>query len=166
MDAPSSAHTRPSHIASAAPRIQPSSACGPCMATTTSGSVMNGPTPIMSSMFSATALPSPCRGSIFVVRADEALLRIGAARLVSRDRPVRWWSRHQFQRRSGAGARPRIRARGGSRPRSAGITSSAQYLRRASSRARLAHFPAAIGARENLDGDSAPAESTSRGSTR
>ena len=41
---------------SAAPRIHPSSACGPCIAATTSGSVMNGPTPIMSSMFSATAL--------------------------------------------------------------------------------------------------------------
>src|SRR5277367_4146358 len=59
MDAPSSAHTRPSQTASAAPRTQPRSACGPCMATTTSGRVMNGPTPIMSSMFRATALPRP-----------------------------------------------------------------------------------------------------------
>ena len=41
--------------ASPAPRTQPSIACGPPMAATISGSVMNGPPPIMSSMFSATA---------------------------------------------------------------------------------------------------------------
>ena len=56
MDAPSSATTRPSHIARPAPATHPSIACGPCIAATTSGSVMNGPTPIMSSMFSETAL--------------------------------------------------------------------------------------------------------------
>ena len=59
MDAPSSANTSPSHIASAAPATHPRIACGPCMAATTSGSVMNGPTPIMSSMFSETALDRP-----------------------------------------------------------------------------------------------------------
>jgi hypothetical protein len=55
MAAPSSAHTSPSHSASPAPRIQPSIACGPPIAARISGSVINGPTPIMSSMFSATA---------------------------------------------------------------------------------------------------------------
>src|SRR5260370_26926497 len=43
----------------AAPRIQPSSACGPPIAVTINGRVMKGPTPIMSIMFRATALPSP-----------------------------------------------------------------------------------------------------------
>ena len=40
-----------------APRIHPSIAWGPPIATTTSGSVMNGPTPIMFIMFSETAFP-------------------------------------------------------------------------------------------------------------
>src|SRR5437870_3120841 len=59
MDAPSSATTRPSQTESTAPRIHPSNACGPCIAATTSGNVMNGPTPIISSIFRATALPRP-----------------------------------------------------------------------------------------------------------
>ena len=46
-------------MASTAPRIQPSMACGPCMAMMISGSVMNGPTPIMSSTFSRTAPARP-----------------------------------------------------------------------------------------------------------
>src|ERR1035441_8193999 len=57
--APNSADTSPSHTASSAPATQPSSACGPPMALTTSGMVMNGPTPIMSIMFSEVALHSP-----------------------------------------------------------------------------------------------------------
>ena len=46
-------------MAKIAPRIQPSMACGPPMAPTISGMVMNGPTPIMSIMFSAVALLTP-----------------------------------------------------------------------------------------------------------
>src|SRR6516225_435201 len=59
MAAPNSAQTRPSQSAKAAPRIQPNIACGPPAALTTSGIVMNGPTPIMSIMFSVVALASP-----------------------------------------------------------------------------------------------------------
>src|SRR5580765_1478307 len=59
MEAPSSAHTRPSHMASPAPSTQPSMACGPCMAWTISGIVTNGPTPIMSMMLSAVASRRP-----------------------------------------------------------------------------------------------------------
>ncbi len=55
--APNSAQTRPSQMANKAPRIQPSMACGPPIALTINGIVMNGPTPIMSIMFSAVALP-------------------------------------------------------------------------------------------------------------
>src|SRR5271170_906553 len=57
--APNSADTSPSHTASSAPAIHPSSACGPPIALTTNGMVMNGPTPIMSIMFSAVADHSP-----------------------------------------------------------------------------------------------------------
>ena len=46
-------------MAKIAPRIQPSMACGPPIALTIRGMVMNGPTPIMSIMFSAVALPTP-----------------------------------------------------------------------------------------------------------
>ena len=59
MAAPNSAHTRPSHRAKTAPKIQPSMACGPPAALTISGMVMNGPTPIMSIMFSVVAPASP-----------------------------------------------------------------------------------------------------------
>ena len=59
MAAPSSAQTRPSQIAKAAPRIHPSMACGPAMALMISGMVMNGPTPIMSIMFKAVASRRP-----------------------------------------------------------------------------------------------------------
>src|SRR5271166_1945578 len=59
MAAPNSAHTSPSHSASTAPTIQPSIACGPPAALTISGMVMNGPTPIMSIMFSVVAPESP-----------------------------------------------------------------------------------------------------------
>ena len=55
--APSSAHTSPSQMAMKAPSTQPSIACGPPMAMTTSGRVMNGPTPIMFIMLSDSALP-------------------------------------------------------------------------------------------------------------
>src|SRR5205085_12167678 len=53
------AHTKPSQIAKAAPKIHPSIACGPAMALMISGIVMNGPTPIMSIMFSAVASRKP-----------------------------------------------------------------------------------------------------------
>ncbi len=46
-------------MAKIAPRIHPSMACGPPIAPTIRGMVMNGPTPIMSIMFSAVALLSP-----------------------------------------------------------------------------------------------------------
>src|SRR5580692_8786456 len=59
MAAPSSAQTRPSHMAKIAPKTQPSMACGPPIALSISGMVMNGPTPIMSIMLSAVALPNP-----------------------------------------------------------------------------------------------------------
>src|SRR5271157_5971765 len=59
MAAPSSAQTSPSHRARTAPAIQPSMAWGPPAALTISGIVMNGPTPIMSIMFSVVAPASP-----------------------------------------------------------------------------------------------------------
>src|SRR5271165_1313053 len=59
MAAPSSAQTSPSHRASTAPTIQPSMAWGPPAALTIRGMVMNGPTPIMSIMFSVVALAKP-----------------------------------------------------------------------------------------------------------
>src|SRR2546430_14563312 len=46
-------------MASTAPSIHPSIACGPPITVTMSGIVINGPTPIMSIMFSAVAEPSP-----------------------------------------------------------------------------------------------------------
>src|SRR5277367_5653795 len=55
--APSSAQTSPSQMAMNAPSTQPSIACGPPIAMTTSGRVMNGPTPIMFIMLSESALP-------------------------------------------------------------------------------------------------------------
>ncbi len=55
MAAPSSAHTSPSQSAKTAPAIQPSMACGPPAALMMRGMVMNGPTPIMSIMFSVVA---------------------------------------------------------------------------------------------------------------
>src|SRR5579862_2645655 len=68
MAAPSSAHTIPSHIAKIAPSTHPIIAWGPPIALTINGIVMNGPTPIMSIMFSAVALLSPTprirRGSL------------------------------------------------------------------------------------------------------
>src|SRR5438874_1999140 len=57
--APNSAHTMPSQTTSAAPSTHPSIACGPCIVATISGMVMNGPTPIMSIMFSAVASARP-----------------------------------------------------------------------------------------------------------
>ena len=59
MAAPSSAQTSPSQIASTAPSTHPSIACGPPITVTISGIVINGPTPIMSIMFSAVAEPRP-----------------------------------------------------------------------------------------------------------
>src|SRR5215470_3778825 len=84
MAAPSSAQTRPSQIASTAPAAQPSMACGPPIAATMSGMVMNGPTPIMSVMFSAMALlrvtPRIRRGSLIEVGAGRLARRSGAGR--------------------------------------------------------------------------------------
>jgi hypothetical protein len=59
MAAPSSAQIKPSQMAKMAPRIHPSIACGPPIAATIRGMVMNGPTPIMSIMFSVVALHRP-----------------------------------------------------------------------------------------------------------
>lgn len=53
--APNSAQTNPSHVESSAPKIQPSSACGPCIAERISGMVRNGPTPTICSMFAVRA---------------------------------------------------------------------------------------------------------------
>src|SRR5271156_6708192 len=59
MAAPNSAHTRPSQAASTAPNTQPRIACGPCIASTISGRVTNGPTPIILIMFSEIAPRNP-----------------------------------------------------------------------------------------------------------
>src|ERR1035437_5785468 len=59
MAAPNSAQTNPSQRAKTAPNFQPSMACGPPAALTINGMVMNGPTPIMSIMFSVVAPASP-----------------------------------------------------------------------------------------------------------
>src|ERR1700758_53294 len=70
MAAPSSDQTRPSHTAMNAPSSQPRMACEPPMAATTSGSVMNGPTPTMFITLSEMALPRPSlrsRPGAFVV---------------------------------------------------------------------------------------------------
>src|SRR5439155_20040994 len=53
--APSSAQTSPSQTTNRAPKIQPSIACGPPIAAMMRGMVMNGPTPIMSIIFSVVA---------------------------------------------------------------------------------------------------------------
>jgi hypothetical protein len=55
----SSAQTRPSQTASSAPRIQPSTACGPPIEATMSGMVRKGPTPTMFDMFMAVACNRP-----------------------------------------------------------------------------------------------------------
>src|SRR6266852_162414 len=71
MAAPNSAHTRPSQTANRAPKIQPSMACGPPIALIIKGMVMKGPTPIMSIMFRAVALPRPTpRMRVGEVEAD------------------------------------------------------------------------------------------------
>jgi hypothetical protein len=57
--APSSAHTNPSQMATSAPISQPSIACGPFIAVSIRGMVMNGPTPIISSIFAEVASRSP-----------------------------------------------------------------------------------------------------------
>src|ERR1700728_2386383 len=75
MAAPSSAHTRPSQAAISAPSSQPSNAWEPPIATTISGSVMNGPTPIMYIMFRLTALARPMRRS----RCGAVALAVDAA---------------------------------------------------------------------------------------
>src|SRR5438132_13390725 len=56
MAAPNSAHTSPSQTANSAPTTHPNIACGPPIAPTIRGMVMNGPTPIMSIMLRAVAL--------------------------------------------------------------------------------------------------------------
>src|SRR5436305_12719213 len=57
--APNAAQTNPSHITSAAPKTQPKIACGPAIAAMMSGSVMKGPTPIISIRLSIVAPPKP-----------------------------------------------------------------------------------------------------------
>src|SRR5262245_42489164 len=69
MAAPNSDQIRPSDMAKTAPAIQPRIASVPPMAATISGSVMNGPTPIMSTIFNAVAGNS-VRPSVSVGRAD------------------------------------------------------------------------------------------------
>src|SRR3989344_9054801 len=82
MAAPSCAHTSPSQSASSAPTIQPSIACGPPMAPTMSGMVMNGPTPTMSIMLSAVASfrPSPRTSFSSPGRGASALSRVAMGR--------------------------------------------------------------------------------------
>ena len=59
MAAPSSAQTNPSQTTRSAPRIHASRACGPPIAATMIGIVMNGPTPIMSFILTVTAPARP-----------------------------------------------------------------------------------------------------------
>src|SRR5215471_12758596 len=59
MAAPSSAHTMPSQSATTAPISHPSIAWGPFIFASRTGMVMNGPTPIISSMFALMAPGSP-----------------------------------------------------------------------------------------------------------
>src|SRR5689334_5326571 len=59
MAAPSSAQTIPSHRATSAPSSHPSIACGPFILASRIGIVMNGPTPIISSMLAAVAPAKP-----------------------------------------------------------------------------------------------------------
>ena len=94
-DAPSSAHTRPSHIASTAPIIHPSIACGPCMAMMISGSVMNGPTPIMSSTFSRTA-PARLTPRIRPV-ASMWLFSVDATHTLPRNAAPAYYGRQRYQ---------------------------------------------------------------------
>src|SRR5271167_1210983 len=82
MAAPSSAHTMPSHNARAAPRIHPSMACGPPAALMIKGMVMNGPTPIMSIMFSAVAEPSPTPRTRVVPRSGPLGLAMAGAQQI------------------------------------------------------------------------------------
>src|SRR3954468_21651695 len=83
MAAPSSGHTMPAQTTTRAPRIQPSIACGPCIVATISGTVMNGPTPIMSIMFSAVACARPMpRSSFTSVCIDNVYRNAVAAFLV------------------------------------------------------------------------------------
>src|SRR5438270_8419622 len=59
MAAPNSAQTRPSQKATTAPNNHPTIACGPCALLSRSGIVMNGPTPIISSMLADVASRRP-----------------------------------------------------------------------------------------------------------
>ena len=59
MAAPSSAHTRPSAIASKAPTIHPTMACGPPMVATINGMVMKGPIPHIWVMLMAVPEKTP-----------------------------------------------------------------------------------------------------------
>src|SRR6202142_4471449 len=87
MAAPNSAHTSPSQRASTAPTIQPSMACGPPAALIISGMVMNGPTPIMSIIFSVVALVRPmprtrsgCCAGLFRLMAHAQQIHVQANR--------------------------------------------------------------------------------------
>src|SRR6267154_2282957 len=72
MAAPSSAHTRPSPIATSAPASHPSVACGPCMVCSRRGIVRNGPTPTMARTLIVVAERKPSRRSS-AGEDDEAL---------------------------------------------------------------------------------------------
>src|ERR1035441_3015074 len=96
MAAPNSAQTRPSHRAKTAPKTQPSMACGPPAALTISGIVMNGPTPIMSIMFSVVAPASPtprissgCSGGLlwFMSHAQQVHVETNGSRHAERQLP-------------------------------------------------------------------------------
>ena len=65
MEAPNSANTSPSAIASMAPTAQARSDCGPAMVARIAGTVMKGPVPTMFDMLMETALSRPrLRGSL------------------------------------------------------------------------------------------------------
>ena len=61
MAAPNSAQTIPSHSATNAPSTHPRIACGPFIFASRMGMVMNGPTPIISSMLAEVAPSRPTR---------------------------------------------------------------------------------------------------------
>ena len=61
MAAPNSAQTIPSHSATSAPSTHPRIACGPFIFASRMGMVMNGPTPIISSMLAEVAPSRPMR---------------------------------------------------------------------------------------------------------
>ncbi len=100
--APSSAQTSPSQMAMKAPSTQPSIACGPPIAMTTRGKVMNGPTPIMFIMLSERALPKlTCR-----VRATGDCAAVGLVEF-----PEEFCMKQALEESGNAWKRRRIRGR-------------------------------------------------------